>query len=75
MIKRKITKEVLIGSVRIGNKNPIAVQSMTNTQTSDITSTIRQIRSLQEIGCEIVCGVGGGRSEKSHSSSWYDWES
>ena len=29
----------------------------------------------REIGCEIVCGVGGGRSEKSHSSSWYDWES
>ena len=29
----------------------------------------------REIGCEIVCGVGGGRSEKSRSSSWYDWES
>ena len=29
----------------------------------------------REIGCEIVCGVGGGRNKKSHSSSWYDWES
>jgi cytidyltransferase-like protein len=34
-----------------------------------------EIEVCKEIGCEIVCGVGGGRSEKSHSSSWYDWES
>jgi D-beta-D-heptose 7-phosphate kinase/D-beta-D-heptose 1-phosphate adenosyltransferase len=34
-----------------------------------------EIQTCREIGCEIVCGVGGGRSEKSHSSSWYDWES
>jgi cytidyltransferase-like protein len=34
-----------------------------------------EIEVCREIGCEIVCGVGGGRSEKSHSSSWYDWES
>jgi cytidyltransferase-like protein len=34
-----------------------------------------EIKACREIGCEIVCGVGGGRNEKSHSSSWYDWES
>ena len=34
-----------------------------------------EIEVCKEIGCEIVCGVGGGKSEKSHSSSWYDWES
>ena len=34
-----------------------------------------EIEVCKEIGCEIVCGVGGSRSEKSHSSSWYDWES
>jgi cytidyltransferase-like protein len=34
-----------------------------------------EIKVCKEIGSEIVCGVGGGRSEKSHSSSWYDWES
>jgi len=34
-----------------------------------------EIEACKEIGCEIVCGVGGSRSEKSHSSSWYDWES
>ena len=33
-----------------------------------------ELEVCREIGCEIVCGVGGGRSEKSHSSSWYDWE-
>jgi bifunctional ADP-heptose synthase (sugar kinase/adenylyltransferase) len=31
-----------------------------------------EIAVCREIGCEIVCGVGGGRNEKSHSSSWYD---
>ena len=34
-----------------------------------------EIEICKEISCEIVCGVGGGRNEKSHSSSWYDWES
>jgi cytidyltransferase-like protein len=34
-----------------------------------------EIEVCKEIGCEVVCGVGGSRSEKSHSSSWYDWES
>jgi cytidyltransferase-like protein len=34
-----------------------------------------EIEVCKEIVCEIVCGVGGGRDEKSHSSSWYDWES
>ena len=34
-----------------------------------------EIEVCKEIGCEIVCGVGGGGSEKLHSSSWYDWES
>jgi len=34
-----------------------------------------EIEVCKTIGCEIVCGVGGGRDEKSHSSSWYDWES
>ena len=34
-----------------------------------------EIEVCREIGCDIACGVGGGRDEKSHSSSWYDWES
>ena len=34
-----------------------------------------EIEVCKEIDCEIACGVGGGRDKKSHSSSWYDWES
>jgi (E)-4-hydroxy-3-methylbut-2-enyl-diphosphate synthase len=45
---------VQIGRVKIGGKHPIAVQSMTTTDTRDVTSTIRQIRRLQRAGCEIV---------------------
>jgi cytidyltransferase-like protein len=34
-----------------------------------------EIQVCREIGCKVVCGIGGGTDEKSHSSSWYDWES
>lgn len=54
MIKRKKTKIVKIGNVKIGGDNPIAVQSMTNTLTKDADSTIKQIHSLEEVGCEII---------------------
>jgi len=42
-IERKKTKEIFVGKVKIGGDNPIAVQSMTNTITHDIKSTIKQI--------------------------------
>jgi len=45
---------VNIGGVKIGGENPIAVQSMTNTETSDVDATVAQIERLQEAGCEIV---------------------
>lgn len=51
---RKKTKELSIGSVRIGNFAPITVQSMTNTKTTDIQATIDQIGRLAEAGCDIV---------------------
>ena len=54
MIKRKPTKEIKVGKVRIGNKRPIIVQSMATTLTKDIDATIKQIHSLEKIGCEIV---------------------
>lgn len=54
MIKRRKTKEILIGNVKIGNNNPISVQSMCNTDTRDITATSRQIRELSDAGCELV---------------------
>ena len=52
--KRKRTRKIQVGEVPIGGGSPIAVQSMTNTDTRDIHSTVRQIRQLAEAGCEIV---------------------
>lgn len=57
-IIRKTTREVQIGSRRIGGKNPILIQSMTNTHTEDIKGTIAQIQQLTSAGCEIIrCAV------------------
>ena len=54
MIKRRISKEITIGDVKIGNGNPVSVQSMCNTDTRDIEATCRQIKELEAKGCEIV---------------------
>ena len=54
MIKRRKTKELLIGNVKIGNDAPISVQSMCNTDTRDVKSTLKQIDKLSEAGCEII---------------------
>lgn len=54
MINRKKTKEINIGNVKIGNGAPISVQSMCNTDTRDIESTMSQISELAEHGCELV---------------------
>ncbi len=54
MIHRRITKQISIGSVRIGGDAPVSVQSMTKTDTRDIRKTVKQIRRLEEAGCELV---------------------
>lgn len=54
MIKRKKTKVINVGGVKIGGDNPIVIQSMTKTDTRDIESTIEQIKRLSKGGCEIV---------------------
>ncbi|MBO5447267.1 flavodoxin-dependent (E)-4-hydroxy-3-methylbut-2-enyl-diphosphate synthase [bacterium] len=54
MIKRRKSKELYIGNVKIGNNSPISVQSMCNTDTRDINATSRQIQELADAGCEIV---------------------
>lgn len=54
MLQRKLTKTVQVGSVTIGGGHPIVVQSMTNTDTRDIDSTLGQIHALAKAGCEIV---------------------
>ncbi len=54
MIKRRKSKEISIGNVKIGNNNPISVQSMCNTDTRNVQQTINQIKELADAGCEIV---------------------
>ena len=54
MVPRKKTREISIGPIKIGGDTPISVQSMTKTDTRGIRRTIRQIRRLEEAGCEIV---------------------
>ncbi|RTZ89664.1 MAG: 4-hydroxy-3-methylbut-2-en-1-yl diphosphate synthase [Deltaproteobacteria bacterium] len=52
--KRRRTRPVSVGSVQVGGDAPISVQSMTTTDTRDISATIHQIRDLARAGCEIV---------------------
>ncbi|MDR4022554.1 MAG: flavodoxin-dependent (E)-4-hydroxy-3-methylbut-2-enyl-diphosphate synthase [Eubacteriales bacterium] len=52
--KRKMTREINIGGVKIGGNNPIAIQSMCNTDTRDVKSTVEQIKKLEKAGCEII---------------------
>ncbi len=54
MMPRRISKPVKIGGVTVGGGAPVVVQSMTKTDTRDIKATIRQIKQLAEVGCEIV---------------------
>ncbi len=49
-----MTKEVKIGNIIIGGEKPIAVQSMTNTLTSDYNATFLQLQRLQDAGCDIA---------------------
>ena len=53
-IKRRKTKEISVGKVKIGGANPISVQSMTNTLTKNVKDTINQIESIAEAGADIV---------------------
>ena len=53
-IKRRKTKVVSVGDVKIGGDNPISVQSMTNTLTSNVQKTVRQINDIHQEGADIV---------------------
>ncbi len=53
-IKRRKTKVINVGDVKIGGDNPISVQSMTNTLTTDVKATINQINDIAEEGADIV---------------------
>jgi (E)-4-hydroxy-3-methylbut-2-enyl-diphosphate synthase len=54
MRKRRISKAISIGGVTVGGGAPVVVQSMTKTDTRDVAATVRQIRELEECGCELV---------------------
>ena len=53
-INRKKTRVINVGDVKIGGDNPISVQSMTNTLTTDVKATISQINAIHEEGADIV---------------------
>ncbi len=54
IIKRKKTKVINVGNIKVGGNSPISVQSMTNSLTTDINETIKQIKALEEAGADIV---------------------
>lgn len=54
MIKRRKTKQLNIGNVKIGGDAPISVQSMCNTDTRDVNATLNQIKEMADNGCELV---------------------
>ena len=54
MIERRKTRVVKIENMAIGGNNPIAIQSMTKTDTRDVNATINQIKLLEDVGCDIV---------------------
>ena len=58
MQKRRITKPVYVGDVKVGGDAPVSVQSMTKTDTRDVAATVRQIREVEDAGGEIIrCAV------------------
>ena len=54
IIKRRESKQIQIGNVKIGGNAPISVQSMCNTDTRDVEKTVSQIKTLEEAGCELI---------------------
>ena len=53
-IKRRTSSQIFVGDVAIGGGAPISVQSMTNTNTCDVDSTVLQIESLEKAGADLV---------------------
>lgn len=51
---RRQSREICVGSLKIGGKSPVTVQSMTNSNTHDLEATYRQVMRLEEAGCDIV---------------------
>ncbi|MDE2860208.1 MAG: flavodoxin-dependent (E)-4-hydroxy-3-methylbut-2-enyl-diphosphate synthase [Chloroflexota bacterium] len=54
MTTRRVSKAIQVGDVTVGGNAPITVQSMTKTDTRDVKATVRQIRELEDVGCDII---------------------
>ena len=54
MNRRTKTKTIQVGKIELGGNNHVIIQSMTNTKTKDVDSTVKQIIELEEMGCEII---------------------
>ncbi len=54
MARRRVTKPVYVGGVKVGGGADVSVQSMTKTDTRDVRATVRQIHELEAAGCEII---------------------
>ena len=53
-IKRRVSRQIMVGAVPVGGDAPISIQSMTNTETTDVGATVQQIRSIVNAGADIV---------------------
>jgi len=65
-INRRKTKVVNLGNIKVGGDNPISVQSMTNTLTTDIKATINQINEIQNEGADLVRVSCPDQSQQKH---------
>ena len=54
MSKRENTRVITVGNIKIGGKNDVSIQSMTNTKTKDVEATVNQILELEKEGCQII---------------------
>ena len=54
MYRRTETRPIYVGSIQIGGQNKVVIQSMCNTKTKDVDSTVEQILKLENAGCEII---------------------
>lgn len=53
-IRRRVSRQIMVGDVAVGGDAPISVQSMTNTETCDVAATVAQVRAIAEAGADIV---------------------
>lgn len=53
-IKRRVSRKIMVGNVAVGGDAPVSVQSMTNTETTDVAATVAQIQRLEAVGADIV---------------------